>query len=160
MLENVTHYGHACTRATFSSKELLLLCTCAMTNLHLGHVTRDCFDFCHEMDPFFDFIFAKFCCHGRGYCCCLCNKPNPPAWPPESNKNLTRFWHACCSSKAMSGKNRRLVTMNRLSLRFKPVEVHRDFRRITDHFRGIYRRYLKWMKASKTGRCQHVTGWI
>jgi hypothetical protein len=39
------------------------------------------------------------------------------------------------------------------------VEV-RDFRRITDHFRGIYRR-IYHRKMNESERCrQHVTGWI
>ena len=47
----------------------------------------------------------------------------------------------------MSGKNRRLVTDEPVEFEKEPVEVG-DFRRITDQFRGIYRRiYLKWMKA-------------
>ena len=33
-----------------------------------------------------------------------------------------------------------------------------DFWRITNHLRGIYGIYLKWIQ--KIGRCQHVTGWI
>jgi hypothetical protein len=42
----------------------------------------------------------------------------------------------------MSGKNRRLVTDEPVEFEGKSVEVG-DFRRITDHFRGIYRMHLK-----------------
>ena len=43
--------------------------------------------------------------------------------------------------RAMSRKNRRLVAD-------EPVEVQ-DFKGIIDHYIGIYKIYLKWMKASK-----------
>ena len=47
----------------------------------------------------------------------------------------------------LSGENRRLVTDEPDEFEKSPVEVP-DFRRITDHCRGICRRmYLKWMKA-------------
>ena len=54
----------------------------------------------------------------------------------------------------LSGENRRLLTNELVEFEKWPVEV-RDFRRITDCFRGIHRLYLKCMK-SKTRRCQHV----
>ena len=41
----------------------------------------------------------------------------------------------------------------------QPVEGG-DFRRITNHFRGIHERIYLQEYISKTGRCQHVTGWI
>ena len=47
-------------------------------------------------------------------------------------------------------KNRQLVADEPVEFEKEPVEV-RDFRRITDHFRGIHRRInlLKWPKAVK-----------
>ena len=42
-------------------------------------------------------------------------------------------------TKSMMGENRLLVTN-------EPVEVHQDFRKITDHFRGIYRIYPNLIK--------------
>ena len=42
--------------------------------------------------------------------------------------------------------NWRLVAYELVEFEKEPVEV-RDFRRITDHFRGLYRIYLKRMKA-------------
>ena len=42
----------------------------------------------------------------------------------------------------MFGKNRRLVTDEQVEFEKQLVEV-RDFRRITDHFRGLYRIYPK-----------------
>ena len=57
------------------------------------------------------------------------------------------WYYISLYSEAMSGKNRRLVTDEPVEFEKEPVEVG-DFRRITDQFRGIYRRiYLKWMKA-------------
>ena len=54
------------------------------------------------------------------------------------------------ASLAMSGKNRLLVTD-------ELVEVQ-DFKKTTDHFRGIYGMYLKLIKE-KIERCQHATSW-
>ena len=45
----------------------------------------------------------------------------------------------------MSGKNRRLVADEPVEFKKYPVRVE-DFMRFIDHFRGIYRIYLKWMK--------------
>ena len=42
----------------------------------------------------------------------------------------------------MVGENRQLVTD-------EPVEVHQDCRKITDHFRGIYRIYPNLMKETR-----------
>jgi hypothetical protein len=42
----------------------------------------------------------------------------------------------------MSGKNRRLVTDELVKFEKSLAEVG-DFRRITDHFKGIYELYLK-----------------
>ena len=69
---------------------------------------------------------------------------------PIRRRSLTRS-HQFFSPRrlyAMFGKNRRLVTN-------EPVEFEGlagwvwDFGRIVDHFWGIYRLYLKWMKTSK-----------
>jgi hypothetical protein len=47
------------------------------------------------------------------------------------------------TASSLLGKNRRLITDEPVKFEKSPVEVG-DFRRITDHFRGIYRRvYLK-----------------
>ena len=46
----------------------------------------------------------------------------------------------------MYGENQRLDTYEPVEFEEQPVEVG-YFRRITDHFRWIYRIYLKWMKA-------------
>ena len=48
----------------------------------------------------------------------------------------------------MSRENRRLVTDEPVEFEKLPVEVG-DFMKLTYHFRGIYKIYLKWMKASK-----------
>ena len=48
-----------------------------------------------------------------------------------------------CMLGSMLGENRWLVTDELVEIEKQPVEVHRDFRRITDHFRGIYRIHLK-----------------
>ena len=50
--------------------------------------------------------------------------------------------------RPMSEENQRLVTYELVEFEKWPVEV-RDIRRIIDHFRGIYRIYLKWMKAEQ-----------
>ena len=52
------------------------------------------------------------------------------------------------------------LQMNQLSLRNNwPVEV-RDFQRITDHFRGIYKIYLNWMKQNrKMSTCKPISFW-
>ena len=57
----------------------------------------------------------------------------------------------------MSGKNRWLVTDEPVEFEIKPFEVG-DFRRITDHFRGIYRRiYSKGMKQNqKMSTCNRL----
>ena len=49
-----------------------------------------------------------------------------------------------------------MIGKNRQSVINEPVEVQ-ECRKITDHFRGIYRIYLNYLR--KTGGCQHVTGW-
>ena len=46
----------------------------------------------------------------------------------------------------MFGKKRRLVADEPVEFKKQPVEVQ-EFRKFTDHFRGIYWIYLKWMKA-------------
>ena len=61
--------------------------------------------------------------------------------------------------KPMSGKNRRLVADEPVEFEKSPVEVQ-DFTRSIDHFDGIYRIYLKWMKAAKPENVLYVTGWI
>ena len=48
----------------------------------------------------------------------------------------------------MSGKNWRLVAYEPFEFEKQPVEVQ-DFRKSTDHCRGIYGTYLKSMKAAK-----------
>ena len=52
----------------------------------------------------------------------------------------------------MNGENR-LVYNQPIEFEKQPVEVQ-DFRKITNHFRGIYRIY-----PNLTERCQIVTGW-
>ena len=47
----------------------------------------------------------------------------------------------------LSAKYWRLVTDYQLSLRNNRFEVH-DFRRFTDHFRGMCRIHLKWIKQN------------
>ena len=44
----------------------------------------------------------------------------------------------------MIGENRQLVTDELVEFELEPVEVQ-DFRRITDHFRGIHGIYLKFI---------------
>jgi hypothetical protein len=46
---------------------------------------------------------------------------------------------------AMIGENRQLVTNEPVEFQKKPVEVQ-DCRKITDHFRGIYRIYPNFIK--------------
>jgi hypothetical protein len=41
----------------------------------------------------------------------------------------------------MIGENRKLVIDEPVEFEKQPVEVHQDCRKITDHFRGIYRIY-------------------
>ena len=48
----------------------------------------------------------------------------------------------------MYGKNRWLVADEPVEFERQPVE-DQDFTEFTNHFRGIYGIYLKWMKASK-----------
>ena len=62
----------------------------------------------------------------------------------------------------MLGKNRRLVTYAPVEFEKWPAVEVGNFKRITDHFRGIYERNIPHMnKAAKPeDRCQHVTGWI
>ena len=55
----------------------------------------------------------------------------------------------------MIGENRQLVIDEPVESEKQPVEVQ-DGRRITDHFRGIYRIYPNLIK--ETGGCEHVTG--
>ena len=50
--------------------------------------------------------------------------------------------------KAMTGENRQLVTDEPVEFRKQPVEVQ-DYRKITDHFRGIYRIYPNSMKKNR-----------
>ena len=68
----------------------------------------------------------------------------------ENRKITTRAWVR---------ENQWLVTGELVEFEKYPVEVG-DFGRVTDHFRGIYRRVYLKMNESKTGRCQHVTSWI
>jgi hypothetical protein len=49
---------------------------------------------------------------------------------------------------SMIGENRPLVTNEPVEFEKQPVEVQ-DFREFTDHFRGIYRIYLKLMKEHR-----------
>ena len=64
--------------------------------------------------------------------------------------------HICSWCGSMIGENRRLVTDVPVEFEKWLVEVG-DFRRITNHFRGTYRRiYPNLIK--KTGGCQYVTG--
>ena len=58
----------------------------------------------------------------------------------------------------MIGENRQLVTNELVEFEKYPVEVHQDCRKITNHFRGIYR-ICPQFKKRKTGGCQHVAGW-
>ena len=58
----------------------------------------------------------------------------------------TTFKHAPSTYRPMFGTNWQLVTYEAIEFEKLPIEV-RDLKKITDHFRGIYRRiYLKWMK--------------
>ena len=50
--------------------------------------------------------------------------------------------------KAMSGENRPLVTDEPVELEKQPVEVQ-DFMKSTDHFQGIYGKYLKLVKKTQ-----------
>ena len=64
--------------------------------------------------------------------------------------------HCTPQARARSGENQRLVNVVD-----EPVEVHRDFRRMTNPLRGMYRMSRVYrMNGRKTGGCQHVTGWI
>ena len=57
----------------------------------------------------------------------------------------------------MIRENRQLFTDEPAEFEKEPVEVQ-DCRKITDHFRGIYRIiYPDFMKDA--GGCQQVTGW-
>ena len=47
----------------------------------------------------------------------------------------------------MSGENWRLVADEPVEFEKQPVEVQ-DFGKFTNHFRGIYGIYFKWMKAN------------
>jgi hypothetical protein len=51
--------------------------------------------------------------------------------------------------KAMIGENRQLVTNERVEFEKQPVEVQ-DCRRVTNHFRGIYRIYPNLIKKNWT----------
>ena len=53
-------------------------------------------------------------------------------------------WLMC---EAMTGENRQLVTDEPVEFEKKPVEVQ-DCRKITDHFRGIYRIYPNLTKEN------------
>ena len=65
----------------------------------------------------------------------VCKDPLALRYPPQHEYLMrSQLWYP-------HGKNRRLVAD-------EPVEVG-DLRRNTDDFRGIYRMYLNWMKASK-----------
>ena len=55
------------------------------------------------------------------------------------------LWGIMTYTLPLLGKNRQLVTDELVEFEKEPVEVHRDFKRISDRFRGIYRIYLKWM---------------
>ena len=46
------------------------------------------------------------------------------------------------NTKLMNGENWLLVTYELVEFEKLPVEIQ-NFREFTDHFRGIYRRYLK-----------------
>ena len=63
---------------------------------------------------------------------------------PPSNDSLT-YCFVYCKSVTMIGENRQLVTDEPVEFEKQPVEVQ-DFRRITDHFRGIYGIYLKFIQ--------------
>ena len=57
---------------------------------------------------------------------------------------------------SLLGKNRRLVTDEPVQFEEEPVEVQ-DFRRITNHFRGIYGIYLKCIKQNwKMSTCNRL----
>ena len=62
------------------------------------------------------------------------------AWPGPVTSNEGK---GIGYSGAMSGKNRRLVADEPVEFEKQPVEVHRDLRKFTHHFRGIYRIYLE-----------------
>ena len=49
----------------------------------------------------------------------------------------------------MIGENRQLDTDEPVEFEKKPVEVHQDCRKITDHFRGIYRIYPNLIKENR-----------
>ena len=53
----------------------------------------------------------------------------------------------------MIGENRQLVTYELVKFETYLIE-NQDCRKITDHFRGIYRSFPK-----RTGGCQQVTVW-
>ena len=57
----------------------------------------------------------------------------------------------------MDKENQPLVTDELVEFETTPEEV-RKFRRITDHFMGIYIQNIPQMNESNTGRWQHVTG--
>ena len=57
----------------------------------------------------------------------------------------------------MIGKNQQLVTNEPVEFEKQLVEVL-DCRKITGHFRGIYRIYPNLIKK-KPGGCQHVISW-
>ena len=50
---------------------------------------------------------------------------------------------------AMIGENRQVVTNELVEFEKEPVEVHQDFREITDRFRGIYRIYPNLIKENR-----------
>ena len=60
-------------------------------------------------------------------------------------------------SRSMNRENQPLVTDELVEFEKWPVEVH-DFRKFTDHFRGIYGPYLKSMKKEQND-VKHITGW-
>ena len=71
----------------------------------------------------------------------VCKDPLALRYPPQHEYLMrSQLWYP-------HGKNRRLVAD-------EPVEVG-DLRRNTDDFRGIYRMYLNWMKASKPAYVVH-----
>lgn len=91
MLEKCkTNFVHACKRANLFSKELLLLCTCAITSLHFGHVTGECFDLVMTWIPSLISFLLNFVVLGEGTIA-LQIEPDFLAFPPESNKISLSF---------------------------------------------------------------------
>ena len=67
----------------------------------------------------------------------------------RQKKAWNMVWCCLLVSPQEAGEREVLREKQRL-VTDKQVEV-REFRKMNDHFRGIYKRYLKWMKATPVG---------